>query len=65
MSGDRLRVLVVDDEEPIRRFLRVALTSQGYTVFEAASGQEAAFGCCYSQARRDHSRLGLTRYRWC
>jgi two-component system KDP operon response regulator KdpE len=41
MSGDRLRVLVVDDEEPIRRFLRVALTSQGYTVFEAASGQEA------------------------
>jgi two-component system KDP operon response regulator KdpE len=35
------RVLVVDDEQAIRRFLRVTLTSQGYTVIEAASGQEA------------------------
>lgn len=34
-------MLVVDDEQPIRRFLRVALTSQAYTVFEATSGQEA------------------------
>ena len=34
-------VLVVDDEQAIRRFLRVALTSQGYTVAEAQSGQEA------------------------
>ncbi len=35
------RVLVVDDEQSIRRFLRVTLTSQAYTVIEAASGQEA------------------------
>jgi two-component system KDP operon response regulator KdpE len=35
------KVLVVDDEEAIRRFLRVALTSQAYTVIEAVSGQEA------------------------
>jgi two-component system KDP operon response regulator KdpE len=35
------RVLVVDDEQAIRRFLRVTLTSQAYTVTEAASGQEA------------------------
>jgi len=35
------KVLVVDDEEAIRRFLRVALTSQAYTVIEAISGQEA------------------------
>jgi two-component system KDP operon response regulator KdpE len=34
------RVLVVDDEQSIRRFLRVALSSQGYTVVEASSGQE-------------------------
>lgn len=33
--------MVVDDEAAIRRFLRVALTSQGHTVWEAASGQEA------------------------
>jgi len=35
------QVLVVDDEQAIRRFLRVALTSQGYGVAEASSGQEA------------------------
>jgi two-component system KDP operon response regulator KdpE len=36
-----LRILVVDDEAPIRRYLRVALGAQGYTVLEAAGGQEA------------------------
>jgi two-component system KDP operon response regulator KdpE len=41
MSENRPRVLVVDDEQALRRFLRVALTSQAYTVFEAASGQNA------------------------
>jgi two-component system KDP operon response regulator KdpE len=35
------KILIVDDEDSIRRFLRVTLTSQGYTVLEAASGQEA------------------------
>ena len=34
-------VLVVDDEPPIRRFLRVALEAQGYRVVEAATAQEA------------------------
>jgi two-component system KDP operon response regulator KdpE len=34
-------VLVVDDERAIRRFLRASLTAHGYTVFTAASGQEA------------------------
>jgi two-component system, OmpR family, KDP operon response regulator KdpE len=35
------RVLVVDDETSIRRYLRAALTAQGLTVYEAADGQEA------------------------
>jgi two-component system KDP operon response regulator KdpE len=35
------RVLVVDDETSIRRYLRAALTAQGLNVFEAADGQEA------------------------
>ena len=35
------RVLVVDDEASIRRYLRAALCAQGLTVYEAASGQEA------------------------
>jgi two-component system KDP operon response regulator KdpE len=35
------RVLIVDDEPAIMRFLRVTLTSQAYNVIEAVSGQEA------------------------
>ena len=35
------RVLVVDDETSIRRYLRAALTAQGFTVYEAANGEEA------------------------
>lgn len=35
------RVLVVDDEAPIRRYLRAALGAQGLTVYESATGDEA------------------------
>jgi two-component system, OmpR family, KDP operon response regulator KdpE len=42
MSENKVRVLVVDDEQAIRRFLRVTLEAQGYAVFEAASGADAA-----------------------
>ena len=35
------RILVVDDENQIRRFLRVALEAHGYEVVEAATGAEA------------------------
>jgi two-component system, OmpR family, KDP operon response regulator KdpE len=35
-----LRVLVVDDERAIRRFLRVSLSAHGYKVFEAEGAQE-------------------------
>jgi len=35
------RALVVDDEPAIRRFLRAALSAQGYDVIEAASVREA------------------------
>lgn len=41
MAESQVRVLVVDDERPIRRFLRTSLTAHGYTVFEAADGPEA------------------------
>jgi two-component system KDP operon response regulator KdpE len=41
MSEAGQRVLVVDDENSIRRYLRTALTAQGFTVYEAASGEEA------------------------
>ena len=38
MSGES--VLVIDDEEPVRRFLRVALGGQSYRVIEAATGKD-------------------------
>jgi two-component system KDP operon response regulator KdpE len=44
MTENELRVLVVDDEQSIRRFLRLALTAQKYVVFEAATGQEGLDG---------------------
>lgn len=34
------RVLVVDDENAIRRYLRTALSAQGFAVYEASNGQE-------------------------
>jgi len=44
MSEAGQRVLVVDDELPIRRYLRAALGAQGFSVYEAANGQEAIQG---------------------
>lgn len=38
------RVLVVDDETSIRRYLRTALSAQGFSVYEAANGEEAIAG---------------------
>ncbi len=33
-------VLIIEDEQPIRRFLRASLTNEGYRVSEAVSGEE-------------------------
>jgi len=41
MTENGVRVLVVDDEPAIRRYLTVLLSAHGYTVFEAGSGQAA------------------------
>lgn len=41
MSEASQRVLVVDDENAIRRYLRAALSAQGFAIYEAANGQEA------------------------
>ena len=46
MSTDRLaRILVVDDEPQIRKFLRISLSAHGYEVIEAARGEEAVAKC--------------------
>lgn len=39
--GDGMRILIVDDEAQIRRFLGISLRTQGYQVLEAASGRDA------------------------
>ncbi len=41
MTGSAVRILVVDDEPPIRRLLRVGLSSQGYEVVEAGNARSA------------------------
>ena len=41
MSAAALRILIVDDDITIRRFLKVTLSSHGYSVFEATNGAEA------------------------
>ena len=40
-TPEGLRILVVDDERAIRRFLRASLSTHGHTVLEAANGSEA------------------------
>jgi DNA-binding response OmpR family regulator len=39
-SSGAPRVLIVDDEAPIRRFLRIALAAAGFEVIEAETGRE-------------------------
>jgi two-component system KDP operon response regulator KdpE len=41
MSAAPLRVLVIDDEPPIRKLLRMGLAAQGYQTLEAANGKAA------------------------
>jgi len=39
MSATPVRILVVDDEPPIRKLLRLGLNARGYDVHEAANGK--------------------------
>ena len=41
MSAAPLRVLIVEDEPPIRKLLRMGLTAQGYQIWEAPNGKSA------------------------
>ncbi len=41
MTVPAVKILVVDDEAPIRRLLRVGLTNEGYSILEAADASQA------------------------
>ncbi len=38
---DGAKILVVDDDDAIRKFLRISLTASGYAVIEARTGEQA------------------------
>ena len=40
MNDVNVKVLVIDDERPIRRFLRASLSGRGYTIDEAENGAD-------------------------
>ena len=41
MSAAPLRILVIDDEPPIRKLLRMGLSTQGYEILDAPNGKTA------------------------
>ena len=53
------RILVVDDESQIRRFLRIALEAHAYEVVEAATGREAVHKAATEEPRLIVLDLGL------
>jgi two-component system KDP operon response regulator KdpE len=41
MNAIPIKVLVIDDEPPIRKLLRMGLSTQGYEILEAPNGKAA------------------------
>jgi two-component system KDP operon response regulator KdpE len=41
MTAAPIKILIVDDEPPIRKLLRMGLTTQGYQILEATNGKMA------------------------
>jgi two-component system KDP operon response regulator KdpE len=58
-AGSGPTLLVIEDEAPIRRFLRPSLVSQGYRVIEAASGQDGLLEAAQRQPDLIILDLGL------
>lgn len=53
------RILVVDDEPQIRKFLRISLKAEGYDVVEAPYGEEGISKCATTQPNLVILDLGL------
>ena len=59
MSDARPRIMIVDDEPQIRRFLRLGLESHGYAVLEAATADSALRAAVTAQPELVILDLGL------
>ena len=55
MSAAPIKVLVIDDEPPIRKLLRMGLSTQGYEILEASNGK-IALELLAQNPGADHSR---------
>ncbi|SKA17679.1 response regulator [Consotaella salsifontis] len=53
------RILVVDDEAQIRRFLRIALEAHGFSIVEAVRGEDGVAKCATAQPDLVVLDLGL------
>lgn len=59
MSAPEPPILIIEDEAPIRRFLKISLESQGYGVVEARTGEEGIALAAEYAARLVILDLGL------
>ena len=50
MSATPIKVLVIDDEPPIRKLLRMGLSTQGYEILEAPTARSR--WNCWRRIRR-------------
>ena len=60
MSAAPVKILVVDDEPPIRKLLRTGLGAQGYEVLDAPNGK-AALELLAKQAATSSSSISACR----
>ncbi|UKV13692.1 response regulator transcription factor [Thalassospiraceae bacterium SW-3-3] len=56
---DQAKVLIIDDEPQIRKFLRISLGAQGYEVIEAENGQSGIEKCALETPHLVILDLGL------
>jgi two-component system, OmpR family, KDP operon response regulator KdpE len=59
MAEENIRILVVDDDPGIRRFLRISLLAAGHTMFESDTGQQGIEACASYQPELVLLDLGL------